>query len=292
MARSPKSKKRSSVVKIDMSGVSSSKRVIPDDDYLLRCTEVNQTESSNGNDQLEFIFEVDDGDFEGAKMYFYCPLTDNSLWKLHGLLTAMGIDVPDDEMELDTDDCVGEKVMGVIQAETWEGVKRSKMMDFYAVEEKAEPKGKSSKKKSSKDDDDEDDGKAKKGKGRASKDDEDEEELTPAQKRKARRDARNAKKGEDEDDSKSSKSKRRSRDDDDEDDAKSSKSKSKAKGKGKAPAKLTADEVQGMDEDELEGVIEKYELEVELDDFKTLRKKAAAVIDALEDADMIEEDDD
>lgn len=60
--------------------------------------------------------------------------------------------------------------------------------------------------------------------------------------------------------------------------------------KGKELPKLDGYEVSEMDEDELEDVIEKYTLDVDLSDFKTLRKKAAAVIDALESKDMLEEE--
>jgi hypothetical protein len=44
---------------------------------------------------------------------------------------------------------------------------------------------------------------------------------------------------------------------------------------------LTADEVREMAEDELEDVVDKYELELDLSAFKTLRRKADAVIAAL-----------
>jgi hypothetical protein len=44
-----------------------------------------------------------------------------------------------------------------------------------------------------------------------------------------------------------------------------------------------------MDEEELGEVIEKYELEVNLDDFKTIRRKASAVIAELEEKELLEE---
>jgi len=44
-----------------------------------------------------------------------------------------------------------------------------------------------------------------------------------------------------------------------------------------------------MDEEELEALNEEHELEVDLDDFKTLRKKVRAVLDALEEKDLLEE---
>lgn len=274
---------------------------------------------------------------EGQKLWFYCPLGEKSLWKLHGLLTAMGVEVPDDDMDLDLEELVeeGHELMGVVQHETYDGTKRSKMMDFYAIDDNADDDEKPKKGRGkAKDDDDEkpasrkgkkkdepekqdketvesmdrdeleeliekleldvdpddhkklpkllaavleeleekdlleDEEPAEKPKGRRGAKTEDDDDDSPAAKRKARREARKSKGGaKDEDDEKPAKGK-----------------------KGKTPAKLSSDEVQGMDEDELEGVVEKYELDVDLDDFKTLRKKASAVIDALEDKDMIEDD--
>ena len=46
-----------------------------------------------------------------------------------------------------------------------------------------------------------------------------------------------------------------------------------------------------MDEDELQEVIDKHGLDVDLDDFKKIGKKQAAVVDALEGEDLMEEDD-
>jgi phage portal protein BeeE len=45
-----------------------------------------------------------------------------------------------------------------------------------------------------------------------------------------------------------------------------------------------------MNQDELEELIEEHELEVDLDEHKTLRKKRAAVVDAAEEAGILAED--
>lgn len=62
----------------------------------------------------------------------------------------------------------------------------------------------------------------------------------------------------------------------------------KANGKAKKVVKTSADEVNEMDEDDLETLIGKHELEVDLSDHKILRKKRAAVIAALEENDLLE----
>lgn len=60
----------------------------------------------------------------------------------------------------------------------------------------------------------------------------------------------------------------------------------KSSGKSK---KWTEDEIDDMDEEALEEVIEQSKVEIDLDDFRTLRKKKNAVKDALEEAGKIAE---
>src|SRR5215472_292091 len=57
--------------------------------------------------------------------------------------------------------------------------------------------------------------------------------------------------------------------------------------KEKALEQLDQAEVADMNESELEDVVEKYKLDIDLDEHKTLRRKANAVIDALEQADQL-----
>lgn len=54
--------------------------------------------------------------------------------------------------------------------------------------------------------------------------------------------------------------------------------------------KIAAEEVTEMDVEELEALIEKHSLEVNLSEMKTMRKKANAVIDALESKGLIEQE--
>jgi Protein of unknown function (DUF669) len=271
MARSSTAtkKRRSTSVSIDFTGVQSRQK-LPEDDYLAVVDEVNQTESQSGNDQLEFVFKVKEGKFEGNNLWFYCPLTENSLWKLHGLLTALGVDVPDDEMDLDLEDLPGRELMAVVTHEVFEGVRRSKMTDFYPVEESSPPKKETAKKSTKKDEEEEE---------------EKEKPMTEAEKRKARRDARKQKKA-----TGSTKSKAKDEEEDEEEEEEEEpKAKKGAASKTKKMPKLSSDTVQEMDEDDLQEVIDEYKLEVDLDEFRTLRKKAAAVVDALEAEEMLEE---
>lgn len=53
---------------------------------------------------------------------------------------------------------------------------------------------------------------------------------------------------------------------------------------------ISADEVKAMDDDEMAELIEKYELDVVLDDHKTPRRKASAITAALEEKDLLSDD--
>lgn len=95
---------------------------------------------------------------------------------------------------------------------------------------------------------------------------------------------------EEEDDKKSKKAKKNGKADKDEsgeeDEPKGKKGKSGKKDK-EEPETIEQDAVQDMSEEELVELVEERELDVDLDDFKSLRKKKGAVIDALEAADLL-----
>lgn len=62
-------------------------------------------------------------------------------------------------------------------------------------------------------------------------------------------------------------------------------------GKKAAKTSVTEDDISDMSQEELQDLIDTNKLDVDLDDFKTLRKMQAAVIDAAQEADILEEAD-
>jgi hypothetical protein len=97
--------------------------------------------------------------------------------------------------------------------------------------------------------------------------------------------AKGKKKKDDDEDEKPVKGKKKAADDDDDEDKKLTKEKKK----GKTLEKLETDEVKAMDDDELAELVEKYELDVDLGEFKTMRRKVGAVLAELEAKDLIED---
>jgi flagellar biosynthesis GTPase FlhF len=267
MARARKASKKKTV-SVNFTGVES-RVLLPEDDYHVKVSEVTKEEGSKG-DYLKWVFEVTEGKFEGNKVYFNTSLTEQSLWNLKNLLTTLGVEVPNDELDIDLDELVDLEMMAAIAHENYEGKRQARLVDFYASDESAsapadededeeeeEKPAKKSSKKASKKDEDEDE------------DEEEEEEAPPAKKKRGRP------------------AKAKAEDEDEDEDEKPAK---KAKGKkAKKLEPMDASEVQDLDEEELEEVIEKYGLDVEIDELKTLRKKVSAVMDALEEAGMLAE---
>jgi hypothetical protein len=96
---------------------------------------------------------------------------------------------------------------------------------------------------------------------------------------------------EDEDDKKKrrAKERREARKGGDKEERSSRKSGSKRKADPEPEEELTAEAIGSMDEDELADVIKEHELDVDLDDFPTLKKKKAAVREAAEEAGVLSE---
>jgi hypothetical protein len=126
--RVPEEEPTVGAIKIDMTGASSGNdfdKPIPAGTYSLTLKEIGSKPSKAGNPMLTFTWVVQDetmygpttnadGELEDQEMKtagrwlsVYYVLNPNALWKLKGDLIALGIEVPDGELELDTDELVG-----------------------------------------------------------------------------------------------------------------------------------------------------------------------------------------
>ena len=287
MARAKKTKGKSGKVSLDFKGVET-RVLLPENDYKLKPTAM-----SAEDDSIKMSFEIMSGKFKGKTATEYFSTKPTALWRFANFIVACGLEVPDGEAELDFSDFEDvEGVMGVCTHEEYEG-KTKMRWDFYPVDE---------------DDGDADDG-----------DDEDDKKAAKDKKsskskkiEKVSKDEVDGAGDEDElqeiidrtgidcdlDDFKGIKKQRAAvlealEEADllegDEPDEKETKGKDKKSGKDKKVEKVDGDSVDGMDEDELQELIDEHELDVDLDDHKTLRKKVRAVKDALEEKDLLEE---
>jgi hypothetical protein len=258
------------------------KTLIPAGDYASKVVEVSVEKGQGDYNYFKWVFEITEGKYKGKKLFTNTSHNPAALWNLKNLLVALGVEVPDGEMEFDLEEFVDMEVTLVVDEDEYNGKPQSRVVDYYPSE------GRGSDDDADEADDEEEDEKpVKKGKAKAApkkgkakdEDDEDEdeeEEEKPAPKKRGRpAGAKNKPKDDDEDE-----------DEDEEEEEKVSK-----KGKGKKPKlkPIDADTLSEMDEDELTDVIDTYELDVDLDDYKTIKKKIAAVSAALDEIDMLTE---
>jgi hypothetical protein len=205
MARRPR--KADTVITIDFKGVEGKRTVIPEGDYTFRVDEVTREMGDKG-EYLAWVFQVEEGERKGAKVWYNTSLTPQSLWNLRNLLETLGVEIPEGPLDIDLTELVELTVGGTVVHEEWQGKDRARIADFFPVEEEGA-------------------------------------EAEPAK------------------------------------EAKSGK-------KGNALEKVNMDEIDDMDEDALEGLVKKYKLDVDLDEYKTLRRKANVITSKLEAAGYLE----
>jgi len=253
---------------------------VPDGDYKLSVSEIEPFPGEGkepGYWRWKFKVKDEDEKLDGAIVSCVTSFKPQALFNLRNLLEALGAEIPDGETELDPDDYIDMELIGTVERDNG----YSNVVDYMPVDdgdEKVTVKGgkdKSDKKA--------DKGKAGKGKKKEVEkvkpetvEEADEDELEELIKEHDLDDV-------DLDDHKKLKAKRQAvldalkeKDLLEEDDA--------------GGDKIDPATIRDADEDELEEIVKKHKLKVDLDDFKTLKKKVNAVLDAAEKAEVLAEE--
>lgn len=266
------------------------------------------------NENIVMDFEVTSDKQNGKTVREYFSLQPQALWKLANLMTALGIEIPEDEADLDLEEFVDKEFVGVVDTHDYNDKTYYRITEYMSVED-GEDEVEAAPTKGSKAKDEEDEKPARGSKSsKKSKEpellkrddvegmdrdelealiEEHELDVDPAD-RKLRKDDKlleavlealeekellEEAEEEPEEEKKPARGRRGA----------AKEEKASKRGKKDELPKMTAGEVEDMNEEELEDLIEKYGLDVELDSAKTLRKKAALVLDALEEKELLEE---
>ena len=272
--------KKKGSVRIDMSNVG--KSFEPNQEYLVT---VAECELKEGSKAPYFSLKLEGTeDFKGAYMYHNASTSEDSLWRLRPLMEALGMDIPDGPLDISEDDWVGKSCMCSTILDRYDGGSKIRPDEFWEDEEGAG---------SSNDDDDDDDGEEEEdnsfiddlsNKDLAKLKDEFELKGRGDSLRKKLREVDVAELREACDDLDIE-----IEEEEEEEEKPKSKRSSKKRSSKKKKSTVTEDDIQDMSEEELEALIEEHELDVDLDDHKTLRKKKNAVIDAAEEAEILED---
>lgn len=239
-------------------------KLIPEGDYLTEVVSISQ-EEGNEHDYLQWnLSVVEPAKHKGAMLTYNTSLAPQALWNLRNVLEALGVDVPDDEMELELDDYIGMKLGVTNEHRVYEQKKRNDVVDIFSEEN------------FNKSDEEEDEKPKKKKDKKAPVEDDDEDE-----KPKSRKGKKKPEPEEDEDD-----------DEEDESEAEDEDDEEGEEGDDEEKQKYSASDVQSKDSDELDEVIEEAQLDEDLKDISKIKKKRKAVLAALEEEGLLEEEDD
>lgn len=130
-----------SSVNVDLSGVETSRRAIPEGTYSLVVNQVEQKTSREGNPMISFEFEVSEGPHKGAKLFENCSLQPQALFKLKSVLMALGMEIPNKAFDLNLKDLIGLECEVEVGHETYEGKKRARILEYINPEESEGPSG-------------------------------------------------------------------------------------------------------------------------------------------------------
>ena len=133
-------------MKLDFTGVESFERA-PEGRHVCKIVSADLKQSQGGNDMIVVAFEVTKGEGKGARVYENYPLVETALWKLKGLLQAIGMKA-DGKVQLDLDKLIGKVCEVEVKYEEYEGKTRARVDSVYKLRAAAS--------EDSDDDDDED----------------------------------------------------------------------------------------------------------------------------------------
>ena len=114
-------------MKLDFTGVESF-QTASEGVHACKIVSADEKASSGGNDMIVVAFEVTKGIDKGARVYENYPLVDKALWKLKGLLQAIGMKA-DGKVQLDLDKLIGKVCTVTVKHEEYEGKTRARVDD-------------------------------------------------------------------------------------------------------------------------------------------------------------------
>lgn len=114
-------------VNVDFTGVESFNRP-SEGQHVVKIVSAEMKQSQGGNDMIVVTFGVTKGSDKGARCIENYPLAENALWKLKGLLQAIGMKC-DGKVRLDLDKLIGKVCIITVSEEEYEGKIRSRVQE-------------------------------------------------------------------------------------------------------------------------------------------------------------------
>ena len=126
----------SRTMKLDFTGVESFLRA-SEGEHIVKIAAADTKQSQGGNDMIVIQYEVIRGDDKGARVFENYPLVETALWKLKGLLQAIGMKA-DGKVQIDLDRLIGKTCIINVFHEEYEGKTRAKVESVRKFSAKSE----------------------------------------------------------------------------------------------------------------------------------------------------------
>nr|DAK45736.1 MAG TPA: Protein of unknown function (DUF669) [Caudoviricetes sp.] len=100
--------------------------------HKVKIEKIEETVSQGGNDMFKVTFVVTAGASKGCKVIENYPLIDTALWKLKGLLEAIGMKA-DGRVQIDLDKMEGKTLELTVKYEEYEGKDRARVAETRKI---------------------------------------------------------------------------------------------------------------------------------------------------------------
>lgn len=111
---------------------------IPDGNYKVKCTEVEQSVSKGGNPMFVWTFDVSEGPHTGFQLKMFTAITPAAMWKVAETVVALGIGQTGSVVKFKRSDVIGKECGAAVEKVDSNGQERSRISRVMSLKELAE----------------------------------------------------------------------------------------------------------------------------------------------------------
>lgn len=122
---------------VDLTGVTNG-FTIPDGNYKVVCTDIEQSVSKGGNPMFVWSFEVSEGQYTGFQSKVFTAITPAAMWKVAETVEALGVGQTGTKVKFNRTDVLNKECGALIEKSEYNGQERSQITRVMTLKELAE----------------------------------------------------------------------------------------------------------------------------------------------------------
>ena len=123
---------------VDLTNVEVMEFTIPDGIYRVKCTNVDQSVSKDGNPMFVWDFEIADGPHKGFKSKLFTAITPSAMWKVAETVIALGVGQQGAVVKFKRSDVINKECGAMFETTEYEGKDRSQITRAMSIQEMVE----------------------------------------------------------------------------------------------------------------------------------------------------------